>query len=82
MDSDPEDREERDVCSLCGARVSAGTEFGFVFGTGSVLCFECATSRGGRFDAGRDTWDPPPDVAGLPDEAYGTAPHEVRRRRS
>lgn len=80
--SDRDDREERDVCELCGARVSASTEAAFAFGAGGVLCFECATRRGGSFDADRDLWDPPPDLEGLPDEAYGTAPHEIRKGRS
>jgi hypothetical protein len=75
----PDDRELGDVCGLCGASTS-GTQSAFAFGTAGVLCYECSIARGGRFDAGRDCWDPPPDIAGLPDEAYGAAPHERRRR--
>jgi hypothetical protein len=78
---DPEDREERDVCANCGARVALESERAFGFGAGNVLCGKCAIERGGRYDAGRDTWDVPPDLAGLADEAYGAAPHEVRRER-
>lgn len=73
----PDDRELGDVCGLCGASTS---ESAFAFGTAGTLCYECSIARGGRFDAGRDRWDPPPDVADLPDEAYGAAPHEKRRR--
>lgn len=82
MTTEPEeDRERSDVCSLCGARVAAGIDCGFAFGAENVLCFECAAARGGRFDAARDVWDPPPDLTGLRDEAYGASPHEVRGRR-
>jgi hypothetical protein len=76
----PDERELSDVCGLCGASVNPENE-SFAFGTAGVLCFECSIARGGRFDAGRETWDPPPDVADLPDEAYGAAPHETRRRK-
>jgi hypothetical protein len=76
----PDERDFGDLCGVCGASVAAETESAYSFGTGSVLCFECSIARGGRFDAGRDIWDPPPDVAGLPDEAYGAAPHERRHK--
>ncbi len=78
---EPEDREECFVCSLCGAQVAAESERAFAFGTENVLCSACATARGGRYDALRDVWDVVPDLAGLADEAYGAAPHEVRRGR-
>jgi len=78
---DPEDREEREVCSLCGVRVAPESEGAFGFGTENVLCSACAAARGARYDAGRDVWDVAPDLADLADEAYGAAPHEVRRRR-
>jgi hypothetical protein len=79
---DPEDREEREVCASCGVRVAPESEGAFGFGTGNVLCAECAGARGGRYDARRDVWDVAPDLAGLSDEAYGAAPHERRRGRS
>jgi hypothetical protein len=78
--SEPEDRQERETCALCGERIVPETERGFGFGTGNVLCAACAAKRGGRYDARRDAWDVAPDLTGLPDEAYGAAPHERRRR--
>jgi hypothetical protein len=78
----PEDREEREVCASCGERIAPESERAFTFGTGNVLCAACSVQRGGRYDARRDVWDEPPDLAGLGDEAYGSAPHEVRRRPS
>jgi hypothetical protein len=78
---DPEEREERESCALCGERISPATERAFSFGAGNVLCAVCAAKRGGRFDADRDLWDVAPDLSGLPDEAYGSAPHEIRRKR-
>jgi hypothetical protein len=80
--NDPEDREEREVCALCGERLATETEGGFRFGTGNALCPACALARGGRYDARRDAWEVAPDLTGLPDEAYGAAPHDRRRRKS
>jgi hypothetical protein len=79
--NDPEDREERESCALCGERIAPATERGFAFGAGNVLCAACAAARGGRYDAGRDAWEVAPDLSGLADEAYGAAPHEVRGRK-
>jgi hypothetical protein len=79
---DPEDRQQREACALCGERIAAETERGFAFGTGNLLCAACAEARGGRYDANRDCWDVAPDLTDLPDEAYGAAPHETTRRRS
>lgn len=71
--------EEGAVCAVCGAQVS-DAESSFGFGTENVLCAECALARGGRYDAERDVWEVAPDLTGLPDEAYGAAPHERERR--
>jgi hypothetical protein len=81
--TEPDDRfeEEEEVCSVCGAIVGSGSDRGFRFGTGNALCWDCAASRGGRYDAGRDAWDPAPDLTGVPDEAYGASPHEIRKKR-
>ena len=76
-----EDWEGAAVCALCGAPVESDTEGAFGFGTENVLCAECAVARGGRYDVERDVWEVAPDLSGLGDEAYGAAPHEVRRRR-
>jgi len=73
-----DEREEAAVCALCGAQVS-DSESPFVFGAENVLCPECALARGGRYDPERDVWQTSPDLTGLPDEAYGAAPHERRR---
>lgn len=75
-----EEWEDAGVCIVCGARVSEAAQDAFGFGTENVLCWECATERGGRYDAERDTWDVEPDLEGLVDEAYGSAPHEERHR--
>jgi hypothetical protein len=75
---DREEWEEPSVCAGCGAQVSE-TESPFAFGTENVLCSECALARGGRYDVERDVWEEAPDLTGLPDEAYGAAPHERRR---
>lgn len=75
-----EDWQEAPVCALCGAwAIDVGRSF--AFGAGNRLCWRCATARGGRYDARRDVWDVAPDLEELEDEAYGAAPHEVRRAR-
>lgn len=73
--------ESSDLCSACGARIEAGAEGSFGFGTENVLCPACAAARGGRYDAEGERWVVEPDLSGLGDEAYGAAPHEQRRRR-
>jgi hypothetical protein len=70
-----EEWESRDVCVLCGELVASDAQ-GFAFGIANVLCARCATARGGRYDAMRDVWEEKPDLSCLPDEAYGSAPHE------
>lgn len=72
-----EEWEGAEICAACGGPVSAGTERGFSFGLRNALCWSCAVARGGRYDADRDTWTESPDVAGLPDEAYGEATDET-----
>ena len=78
---DPNDLELPRGCAACGREVRSDAERSFGFGAGNVLCWDCAQARGGRYDAGRDTWESAPDLSGLADEAYGSAPHEVRRGR-
>jgi len=79
---EPEDRDlEPGTCVQCGAAVDTGAEPSYAFGTGNQLCWSCAGERGGRYDADRDVWERAPDLSGLADEAYGSAPHEVRRGR-
>jgi hypothetical protein len=77
-----DDREDFEVCSLCGALVSAESERAFGFGTENVLCGPCASARGGRYDEERDEWKVAPDLSGLSDEAYGAAPRELKKGRS
>ena len=76
-----EEWESAEACSACGAAVHEDSVGAFGFGTENLLCAQCALARGGRYDARRDTWDVEPDLSDLRDEAYGAAPHEMRRRR-
>ena len=79
---EPEDRDrEPEICALCGAAVGSGAAPTYAFGAGNQLCWACAEERGGAYDADRDVWERAPDLAGLPDEAYGASPHERRRGR-
>ena len=81
MEREPDEGTEASVCAACGAAVLSDSERAFEFGDENVLCWECATARGGRYDEARDAWERPPDLQGLGDEAYGAAPHETHRRR-
>ena len=78
-----QDRDEQgsEVCAGCGRSVAAGSEQTYAFGDENFLCAGCAVDRGGRYDEARDVWAVTPDLSGLPDEAYGAAPHERERRR-
>ena len=75
-----DDRDDFEVCSRCGARVLT-EDRAFGFGTENVLCGPCAIARGGSYDEERDVWTVAPDLTGLADEAYGAAPHEVKKGR-
>jgi len=79
---EPSEDWEPGCCALCGATsgVSAADR-SYAFGIRNQLCWSCAVSRGGVYDEERDCWDRKPDLSDLPDEAYGTSPHEVRRGR-
>jgi hypothetical protein len=74
MDREPDDRIEPTLCALCGAAVLSDSERAFAFGDENLLCWECATARGGRYDEASDSWERAPDLTGLSDEAYGSAP--------
>jgi hypothetical protein len=51
-------------CAACGADVDP-RERVYGFGADAVLCFSCAASRGGSYDAAHDRWTRPPDVSDL-----------------
>lgn len=55
-------------CADCGARILAGSEPGYDFGEGAMLCSSCARRRGGSFDSRQERWVQPPDVADLLEE--------------
>ncbi|MCG8590090.1 MAG: hypothetical protein MJE66_12435 [Proteobacteria bacterium] len=78
---DREEWESLGVCAQCGASLAVGSERGFAFGVGNVICWNCAVERGGHYDADREAWSVPPDVADLPDEAYGSGPDAFDRPR-
>ena len=69
------------VALWAGTSAVYGAERAFGFGDENWLCWACAEARGGRYDARREQWERAPDVSGLPDEAYGASPHEIRRGR-
>ena len=59
--------EARDIqrCWGCGAEVSEGADRVFTFGPDGILCFACASERGGVYDERHDHWDEAPNVGGL-----------------
>lgn len=61
-------REEGDQlsrCLDCGAWISPGTDRAFAFGAGGILCWRCATERGGSYDADLDHWETEPGIEDL-----------------
>ncbi|HEY8427252.1 MAG TPA: hypothetical protein VIL20_02715 [Sandaracinaceae bacterium] len=54
---------EYEICASCGAEVRSA-ERAFAFES-SVLCYECAISRGGIYDELHDRWTRAPDLEGL-----------------
>lgn len=65
---EPEDLEEQAACTDCGSIIAASTGRGFAFGNEGLLCWACASRRGGSYDESEDRWTVPPDVSDLPDE--------------
>lgn len=63
-----EEFEGADRCASCGVELAPATERGYAFGESGVLCYACATRRGGVYDAVQDRWSREPDLSGLPDE--------------
>ncbi len=59
-----EDRELT-ACSECGADVHVARDRAYALDVDRVLCFACATRRGGSYDERRDLWVEPPDLGGL-----------------
>jgi hypothetical protein len=57
--------EEGTECVECGDEIAQGTDQGFPVGEQLVLCFECATRRGGNYDAELDKWVIAPNLEGL-----------------
>ena len=64
------EREEdtTEKCADCGALVNPGLDRAFAFSEDSLLCYECASRRGGSYDEIEDRWVVVPDVSDEPDE--------------
>jgi len=62
--------EERDldICSECGAELHVARDRGYALDAEHVLCFACATKRGGAYDEEHDLWVATPDLTGLASE--------------
>ncbi len=56
------------TCCDCGTSVAVGPDRAYAFGAESVLCWDCALRRGGRWDDEEDRWSQPPRVDDLPVE--------------
>jgi hypothetical protein len=55
-------------CHHCGATIARGDVRSYVVNETVVLCENCATLRGGVYEAMHDRWTIDPDVSDLPDE--------------
>jgi hypothetical protein len=65
--------EEGTECADCSSEIAQRTDRGFAFGEQLVLCFECATRRGGSYDAERDEWMRAPNLDGLASDLTAAA---------
>ncbi|MFO0564814.1 MAG: hypothetical protein U0263_04080 [Polyangiaceae bacterium] len=54
-------------CADCGAEVAPGPDRAFLVNDEALLCFECATKRGGAWDAVHERWTKAPSLDGIPD---------------
>lgn len=59
--------EELSTCVVCGAEVSIARDRAFAAGSRTVLCYDCATRRGGIYDEAQDRWLQEADLRGLAD---------------
>ncbi len=63
MDISQAEQEQR--CAACGVHITTSGNRVFEFGEQSVLCYECAVSRGGVHEEDYDRWTSPPTVGDL-----------------
>ena len=59
-----EDIEITERCADCGAEI-AELEWTFAVSDESVICYQCATRRGGAYDELEDRWKVEPKVEDL-----------------
>jgi hypothetical protein len=59
------EERELDSCFSCGAEVHAARDRAYALDTERVLCFDCATRRGGAYDEAHDLWVRTPDLGDL-----------------
>ena len=52
-------------CIECGADVWPERERSYLISDDDVLCYECATRRGGAYDELHDRWTARPDLTGV-----------------
>jgi hypothetical protein len=59
--------EERELgfCADCGAEVHESRDRAYALDAHRLLCFACATRRGGAYDEQHDLWVDVPDLGGL-----------------
>ena len=52
-------------CADCGDELDPDMDRGYALGPDAVLCFRCASQRGGTWDESQERWVIEPDVADL-----------------
>ena len=57
-----EEFESLAECADCGRTIDPALDFVFAMADDAFLCFDCAISRGGLYDAEEERWVVPPDV--------------------
>ena len=62
---------ELDFCAECGAELHVSRDRAYALDAERLLCFACATRRGGSYDEERDLWVEAPSLGGLVKEPAG-----------
>jgi hypothetical protein len=59
-----QESELTEYCHVCGEELDPTDARNFALAPSVVVCFECASRHGGRYDAETERWKKPPSIPG------------------
>jgi hypothetical protein len=65
---DPDERSDLIDCIDCGTTVDPAFDRPFMITEAIILCFSCATRRGGAYDSDKEKWVVAPLLDAIPEE--------------